>query len=81
MLNISGVLYNRIISVITILLTTAIISFTLTFLNNEQKTFPFYAWLETWKLVFLLAYLISLFLPGFIKKSASFIFKIKDQDE
>ena len=81
MLNISGVLYNRIISVITILLTTAIISFTLTFLNNEQKTFPFYTWLGTWKLVFLLAYLISLFLPGFIKKSASFIFKIKDQDE
>ena len=81
MLSISVVLYNRIISVITILLTTAIISFTLTFFNNEQKIFPFYKWLETWKLVFILAYLISLFLPGLIKKSASLIFKIKDQYE
>ena len=81
MLKISGVLYNSITSAVTILLTTAVISISLTFLNNEQKNFPFNAWLETWKLVFILAYLISLFLPGLIKKSASLIFKIKDQDE
>lgn len=74
MIKISNTFYNIIVSVITVLLTTAILSFILIFINNKEKEYPVYVWLKTWKLVFILAYLISLFLPKLTKKLLSIIF-------
>ena len=78
MLKISSTIYNIIVSISTILITTATLSFVLTFLNNEQKEFPFSIWLKTWKLVFILAYLISLFLPKLVQKIISLVFIAKN---
>jgi succinate dehydrogenase hydrophobic anchor subunit len=76
MLKISENFYNTVASVVTLFFTTGMLSFILTFLNNKQNDFSFNIWLETWKLVFLLAYLISLFLPKLIRKTMLLIFEV-----
>lgn len=78
MIRIPSTLYNIIVSIFTILLTTAVLSFILIFSNNELKEFPFDTWLKTWRFVFIIAYLLSLFLPKLIKKLVSLVFRVEN---
>ena len=76
MLKISENFYNTVSSVVTLFFTTGVLSFILTFLNNKQNDFSVNTWLETWRLVFISAYLISLFLPKLIRKTMLLIFEV-----
>lgn len=76
MIKIRYMTYNIIFSITATLFTTAIISFILVFLGSSPDAFPIYRWLKTWKLVFILAYIISLFLPKLINRLISSIFKV-----
>lgn len=72
--------YNIVFSLILTLVTTAIISLILTFFGKDPEEFRVIKWLKTWKLVFMLAYIISLFLPDLIKRLMPLIFQIIENE-
>ncbi|WP_407938566.1 DUF2798 domain-containing protein [Niallia nealsonii] len=55
---------------------TAIISFTLTFLNVQP--FRVSAWYKSWLIAFILVYTTSFFLPKIVKKFISKIIKVEE---
>lgn len=61
-------------TILTTLISTMILSFLLTALKNTEGSFPWMIWIQTWSLVFLVALILSTFLPKITRNILNKIF-------
>lgn len=66
-------------TIVNALIMTAIISFTLTIMNNGIHNFSVLPWIRSWMIAFLLVFILSLFLPKWVRFTMSKMIKVNER--